>query len=238
MRLGLPGIVVSLWTVGAAQAANVRGTVTLPPDGRPAEVRDGHWRVENGVLPIGPRVPDPRTEVVVVLEGGPPQKKTEDKPPGVSVDLHGLRMDPRVAVAQVGATVSFRNTDRVPHTLYIENASSLMAPESTPAGQTRSVRLFAAAEYGIRDEEYPHIDGTIVVVTTPFSAAVDERGSFKLEVPEGKYTLKVFWRGAWVLSQPLEVGPRSTDISLQLPARAPTVMATSPAAQPVKGRAE
>jgi hypothetical protein len=207
---------------GVSQAAQVRGTVTLPPEARAVEARDGHWRVENGVLPIGPRVPDPRTEVVVALEGeekpaAKEKEKDEDKKPTINVELHGLRADPRVIVAPIGTTVVFKNSDRLPHSLYIENARSLMEPEPTPAGRSREVRLFAPAEYQVRDEEFPHVECTIVVPASGRAVSVDEKGAFKMDVPEGKYTLKVFWRGAWVLTQPLEVGPRTTDIALTVP---------------------
>ena len=37
-------------------------------------------------------------------------------------------------IEPVGATVVFKNSDRVPHSIYIENAQTLMAPEQTPAG--------------------------------------------------------------------------------------------------------
>lgn len=216
---------------GLAHAGTVRGTVTLPVEGRAPETRDGHWRIENGVLPLGPRVPDPRTEVLVVLEGPSTIKKPDDKSPTVTVELHGLRLDPKVVVVPVGATVVFKNSDRVPHTLYLENALAVMKPEPTPAGQSRSTRLMATAEYVLRDQEYPHIEGTLVVVQSPLATQVDDKGGFKLDVPEGKYKLRVFWHGDWVLDQPLDVGPKTTDLSLQIPARS-----AKPAAD--KGRAE
>lgn len=200
-----------LLCASVAHAGTVRGTVALPPDNRAPE--GGHWRVENGVLPIAARTPDPRSEVVVVLEGG--TKKAEPRP--VNVEIRGLRLDPKIVVLPVGSTVTFRNSDRLPHALYLENARGVMAPEATPAGQTRQVRLMAASDYQVRDQEFPHVEGVLLAVESPYTAQVDERGSFKIEAPEGKYTLKVYWRGAWALEQRLEVGPRSMDIALQLP---------------------
>ncbi len=227
---------------GLARAGTVRGTVTLPAETRAADTRDGHWRVENGMLPVGPRWPDPRSEVVVVLEGGPAadakhkdkDKAADDKPPIINMELHGLRLDPRVLVVPVGATVSFKNADRVPHSLFLENAMSLMGPESQPAGQTRTVRVMASAEYAVRDQEYPHIEGTIVAVDTSHASQVDDKGTFKIEVPEGKYKMRVYWRGEWnTLMESLEVGPRITEVSLQIPA--PKVHAVGKAE---KGRGE
>jgi hypothetical protein len=102
----------------------------------------------------------------------------------------------------------------------VEKATTLMPPTPTPSGQTRTQKFFATGEYRIRDEEYPHIDGTILVVQTPYVARLDEKGNFKLDVPEGKYTLKVFWKDHWAVSQPLEVTSHANEVTVQLPATA------------------
>lgn len=210
-------IALSMCVALNASATPVRGTVTLPPEPR-APDHDAHWRVENGVIGIGPRVPDPRLDVIVTLEGEAPKDATL---PGNSVvDLHGLRLDPRVSVVGVGSTVEFKNDDRVPHTLYIEHATSLMKPEPTPAGKSRTQKFYASGEYHVRDEEYPHVEGDILVVQTPWYARLDDKGQFKLELPEGKYTLRVFWHGRWVVTQPLEVSARPTEVTIQVPAAA------------------
>jgi hypothetical protein len=107
----------------------------------------------------------------------------------------------------------------VPHTLYVERETSFMPPEPTPSGQTRSQKFMAAGEYRIRDEEYPHLRGEVVAVETPYVAQLDERGAFKLEVPEGRYTLRVFWRGAWVVSRPVEVSARGAELAVRVPAK-------------------
>jgi hypothetical protein len=93
-----------------------------------------------------------------------------------------------------------------------------MPATPTPAGQTRTQMFFAAGEYRVRDEEYPHIDGTVLVVQTPYVARLDEKGNFKLDVPDGKYTLKVFWHDHWAVTQALEVTARATEVNVQVPA--------------------
>ncbi|HEX8954253.1 MAG TPA: hypothetical protein VF945_20505 [Polyangia bacterium] len=207
---------MALWAA-TATAATVRGTVMLPAEPRVAD-RDAHWRVENGVLPVGPRVPDPRVDVIVVLESAANAKA---QLPNATVTLHGLRLDPRVVAVPVGGAVDFKNDDRVPHTLYVAKATTLMPPTPTPAGQTRVQKFYAAGEYRVRDEEYPHIDGTVLVVQTPYVARLDEKGNFKLDVPEGKYTLKVFWHDRWALTQALEVSGHASEVTVQLPATPP-----------------
>jgi hypothetical protein len=213
MRVAVPLLLLC----SLARAGTVRGTVTLPVEPKLAEgSSSGLWRVENGLLPITPRQPDLRSDVVVVLDGG--QRARDDQPAPVTVELHGLRLDPRVAVVPVGGTVSFKNGDRVPHTLYLERGTSLMPPQPTPSGQVRTQKFLAAGEYHIRDEEYPHLAGDVVAVDTPYVAQLDEHGGFKLEVPEGRYTLRVFWRGAWVVSRPLDVGQHA-EVTVHVPAK-------------------
>lgn len=221
---GLTIVVMAAWA-SAASAATVRGSVMLPPEPRGAD-RDAHWRVENGVLPIGPRVPDPRVDVIVVLEGAP-AGGAKTQLPNATVALHGLRLDPRVVAIPVGGSVEFKNDDRVPHTLYVDKATTLMPAAPTPAGQARTQKFYATGEYRIRDEEYPHIDGTVLVVQSPYVTRLDDKGNFRLDVPEGKYTLKVFWRDHWAATQALEVTGRTTEVTLQLPPPTPATAAAT-----------
>src|SRR6201995_5546040 len=209
VRVGL----IAMLLCSTAYATTVRGTVTLPPEPR-APDHDAHWRFENGMIAIGPRVPDPRVEVIVAFE---PVGDKDGHLPNANVALHGLRLDPRVVVVPVGGTVEFKNDDRVPHTLYVEHATSLMKPEPTPSQQARTQKFYAAGEYRVRDEEYPHIDGDVIVLSTPWFTRLDDKGQFKIELPEGKYTLRVFWHDKWVLTQPLEVGPKPSEVSIQVP---------------------
>ena len=200
--------------VGSAHAATVRGTVTLPPE--PRVDTGGHWRVENGILPVVPRPLDLKNELTVILEGGGTVKEIAEPPP-ITIELKGLKAEPRLVVAPPGTVVSFRNDDRVPHTLYADGAQSVLGPETTMSGQLRTQKFTAVGDYHIRDQEFPHIETIVLITRSQHIATVDEKGTFKMEAPEGKYTLRVFWRGAWVVSQPLDVGPRTTEVAIQVP---------------------
>src|SRR3989442_2851024 len=94
-----------------------------------------------------------------------------------------------------------------------------MGRSPTPAGQSRAQKFHAVGEYPIRDEELPHVQGAIVVVATPYLAQVDDKGAFKIEAPEGHYTLRVYHHGAWVVSRALEVQAHNNDVSVHVPAR-------------------
>ena len=62
----------------------------------------------------------------------------------------------------------------------------------------------------------PH-DGTILVESPNQLWGTDATAAFKLDAPEGKYTARVWWRGAWVLTQPVSVG--HGDLNLVVPVK-------------------
>jgi len=231
LKVGLAVVVAAAVAPRGALAATVRGTIAVPPEARP-DGRDGRWRVDNGVLPIAPRSPDPRTEAVIVLEPQGGAAPTKAKAEAVTVELHGLRADPRVAVATPGAQIVIKNGDRVPHTITVSRGA--LAPTSLPAGQSHKLNIPVAGEYALTDEDWPHLEGNLLV-TAGYTTTADERGAWKLDVPEGKYTLRVFYRGAWAHNQPLEVSGKSTEMSVVLPGASPaptTPAPTAPAPQP------
>src|SRR4051794_30073554 len=104
-------VIVALFALGSvAHATPVRGTVTLPEP--KAEAPRAYWRVDNGQLPVAARAGE--REAVIVLDPGKPVPRGDEPAPTVNVELHGLRLDPKVAAVPVGGTVNFKNADRVP----------------------------------------------------------------------------------------------------------------------------
>ena len=220
---GLVIIGLAAWARSPRRRRCAAASCFRPSRARP--ITTPHWRVENGVLPVGPRVPDPRLDVDRRARGRARAPKVQ-LPNATVDDARAAHGSARRHAVPVGGTVEFKNDDRVPHTLFVEKATTLMPPAPTPAGQTRAQKFYASGEYRVRDEEYPHVDGTVLVVQTPYVARLDDKGNFKLEVPEGKYTLKVCWRDNWVVTQALEVTGRTSEVNVQVPATA----ATPPAA--------
>jgi hypothetical protein len=194
-----------------ADAAPVRGTVTLPQDLKSARRFRGHWRVENGVVPIAPAAA--RADTVVVLSGvkaaAPPART-------VTVDIAGLAPIPSTVVVGEGSVVEIKNSDRVPHDLSIPQMPNVMPLERLAPGALRRQKLLAAGGYPIRDAEFPHLVISVIVVNSPFFATVDDKGGFKLpDAPEGKATLKVWSHGRWVHEQVIEVG-KSDDLRIKV----------------------
>jgi plastocyanin len=204
---GLLALVPSL-----AAAANVRGTVTLPEELKAGRRFLGHWRVENTTVPVQPA--PARGDTVVVLLGPKPQVLA---PKNTQVEIVGMQANPTTVVVGEGAVVEFRNSDKVSHDLSVPGRPEIMPPERLGPGTVRKQRFGISGEYVVRCTEYPHIAVSVIVTSSPFSSAVDEKGGFKLlDVPEGPATLKVWSNGRWVHEQAVDVPAKGVDLTLRV----------------------
>jgi hypothetical protein len=200
----------------AALAAPVRGTVTLPADLRTGRKLPGYWRLENGIVPAV--AAPPRGDTVVVLSGvkgeAPPART-------VSIEISGFAPIPSTVVVGEGSVIELRNSDRVPHDLSLPELSSLMPIERLAPGGIRRQKFLAAGGYAIRCAEYPHMVASVVVVSSPFFAVLDDKGAFKLpDAPDGRATLKIWSNGRWVHQEDVEVGPKSGDLRIKVTGKA------------------
>lgn len=206
-------------TGAPALAAPIKGTVSLPAELRSARRYQGYWRLENGIVPAQPA--PSRGETVVVLASVKGAQAQEART--VTVEIGGFQAVPSTVVVGQGSVVEFKNSDRVPHDLSIPEMSTLMPIQRLAPGAIRRQKFANAGGYAVRCAEYPHMVISVVVVGSPFFAAVDDRGSFKMpDAPEGKATLKVWSRGRWVHEEEIEIGPRSADLRIKVVDSGPT----------------
>ena len=218
-----------------AGAVNVKGAIVFPP---PSEASSqaarahplAHWRVENGVIPIAPALPEPRDGVVVVLESqqAPPTgARPELRPEGEKIkvmilEVRPMRVEPRLLVVEAGAALALRNADKAPRTFYLENGESFVPRQATAPGADRDLKFTERGEYHLVDAEHPRAGALVVVVGSPYHAVSDERGTFSVDVPDGKYFVKALYRGAWTAPQPLEVAQtKGREVTVKLPAPTP-----------------
>jgi plastocyanin len=218
MRPFLLALVLFLPRSAAAAPTQVRGTITLPSSSRaPSDRFPSFWaRIENGILPIAPPLVSPMSEVVVVLEGPTTSASWSGN---ITMEVAGADFLPRVVPVLVGTTVEFKNGDRTPYTIYSPENGAFFGKEETAAGKSRKIKFLAPGVFPVRTDEYPHMEGAVLVLKSNLYARPDERGAFKIDgVPEGKYTLRVFFRGTFVHEQPLEVPARAAvDVIVKAP---------------------
>ncbi|HEY3358392.1 MAG TPA: hypothetical protein VGQ83_34405 [Polyangia bacterium] len=207
-------VVVSLVGLPAI-AALLRGTVALPAGFKPAAAahHTTYWKVENGVLPIAPPLRDPRTDMIAYLEGGKVPPAGEQT---AVIELNGYRFDPPVVALAAGSTVEFKNTGRTAHVIY--DQQKVMSQGAVKPGESRKQKYHAEGEYEVREEEFPHMRAVIKVLPTPFFARPDAAGVFKFDnVPEGKWTVKVWYAGETLATESVEVGPKGGEVVVKVP---------------------
>jgi plastocyanin len=208
----LLGGLVALAPTLAAAVGIVRGTVVLPEELKAGRRFLGHWRVENTTVPV--QAAPARGDTVVLLLGPKPQVLA---PKNTPIEIVGMQANPSTVVVGEGAVVEFRNSDKVSHDLSVPGHPEIMPPERLSPGTVRKQRFGISGEYLVRCTEYPHVVISVIVTSSPFFAAVDEKGGFKLpDVPEGPATLKVWSNGRWVHEQSVEVTPRGLDVTLKV----------------------
>lgn len=204
-----------------ASAGTVRGQLTIVSE-RGEATTDGLWRIENGILPVTPRGADPRSECLVLLEPkGPTKSKDPAKPEAITAELRSMRLQPAILLVPFGASIEIKNDDIVPHTLLAQGADAdVFPPRLTPAGATRSERPKRPGIFALRDEDSPHVRGWLVVIDTAIAVRPDEHWAWKLEAPDGTYTLRVLFRNGVALERTVKLTGKPLEINLPLPASA------------------
>lgn len=193
IRASLLAITLAMIPV-TARAGTLVGKVELPPapERPPLAVKGFLDRMENPLANV--RQPAVAPYIVVVLEG-------EGKPPAdpgqVTWDLAGDSLLPPVLAAPVNANVVIKNQSRSPRTLVAAEDGKLIPPGPVNPTGPKSFRVPEAKIYTVGDKDAPYLKGMLVVVNTPYIAAVDATGTFKIDAPAGSYKLKVFYRDRW-----------------------------------------
>jgi len=214
-------VMTALCASTTSSAGVVRGQIAVVTD-RGEAPSEGLWRIDNGILPVVPRAIDPRSECIVMLQPRS-EGKTKDskKEETVNIEIRGLRLQPSVIAVPVGAMLDIKNGDRVPHTLYTAAPEETVLPlRPTPAGATRQEKMQRPGVFTLLDDELPHVRGWIIVTDGATAVRPDEKGAFRGEVPDGRYTLRLYFRGNVVVERELDVSNKPIELSLSLPGRA------------------
>lgn len=138
----------------------------------------------------------------------------------LDMDQKSLLFQPHILIAPVGATVDFLNSDKVQHNIFwpaVSGNKKLGHNLGTwPTGEKRSFKFEAPGIVPLLCNVHPEMSGYIIVTPTPFYAATDEAGSFKIaNVPDGSYTVTAWHEGFKTQSKPVTVaGAASADFTL------------------------
>ncbi|MBA3455149.1 MAG: hypothetical protein H0T42_18815 [Deltaproteobacteria bacterium] len=211
----------SLVAVGPVDAGPVIGKLDLPKEVpmREASATKGFLdRVENPLAPPRPVAVTPYL-VVVLEQAEGAQKGTA--PGQVVWELVGESFARPVVIAPIGAEVLIKNVSKTARTLVaLEDAGLVPSGPINPTGP-KSFRIAEAKVYTIADKDAAHLRGTIVGVTSPYVATVDETGKFEIaDVPEGNYKLRIFYKTDWLegTTDVAVSGKGKTEVAPKVPA--------------------
>lgn len=136
------------------------------------------------------------------------------------IDQKGLVFQPHLTAVQVGTTVDFLNSDSVAHNVFwtsVGGNKKLNHNLGTwPKGERKSFKFDTPGAVPILCNVHPEMSAYLVVVPTPYFAASDQAGNYKIEnVPDGSYTVIAWHEGAKNGSKPVSVsGDTKADFTL------------------------
>lgn len=209
----------------AAMAGPVSGRLDLPPPPeRPPPATKGFLdRVENPLAPARPVAVTPW--MIVVLESAQGPAKV-NAPGQVTWELVGESFGRPVMGAPAGAEVVIKNTSRTARTLVAaEDPKLIPAGPINPTGPKSFRPTEGGKVFTIGDTDAPHLEGTLVVVDSPYVATVDDAGRFEFgDVAEGSYKLKIFYKNGWLEgATDVNVGKGKVEVNPKVPALAQPV---------------
>ncbi len=149
-----------------------------------------------------------------------------DKAPGtfpapkehVVMDQKNLAFVPHVMPVLAGTNVDFLNSDQVLHNVFTpDKCAGKFNLGTWPKGETRTVKFDQlGCSPVLLCNVHPEMEGFVVVLQNPYFAVTDKAGMYSIpNVPEGKYTLKVWNRKLLTVSSDVSV-PKTGDASCDL----------------------
>jgi plastocyanin len=201
-------LIVLVCLAGAADAADIRGTVVIEKKLTHRAVTASAGAYQRGVpVELGPpSAADPlafeRSHVAIYLEGPPSAPSSGANQIVVSIAQTHREFEPDLVVIPAGSTVSFPNFDPIFH-----NVFSLSKPKSFdlgnyPQGETRMVTFAKPGIVFVNCRLHPNMAASILVSPTRWVAKADGEGRFDLSgVPAGEYTVVAWHKSAGFFRQ-------------------------------------
>jgi hypothetical protein len=145
-----------------------------------------------------------------------------DGPPPAPPRVHPKMMQqektflPRLLVVTAGTQVDFDNEDLVFHNVFSLSQGNEFDLGVYRRGVTKAVRFSRPGVVDVFCNIHPDMIASILVLQNAHYAKVAEDGSYRLDVPPGKYTLVAYWDRGVMARQEIEVSgaPVSADFTL------------------------
>lgn len=136
------------------------------------------------------------------------------------MDQKALLFQPHVMIVPLGATVEFKNSDKVQHNIFWPSVSGNKKMSHNmgtwPSGESRNFKFETPGVVPLLCNVHPEMSAYIIVTPTPYSALTDDAGNFTIaNVPDGSYSVVGWHEGYKVQSKPVSVaGEAKVEFSL------------------------
>lgn len=210
-------------SIGQGQSrGEIKGTVTIARNDLPGESHRGHVLVDRyatdpaaagvGVVRRDSRPYKISEAAVVYLVGDELSKEHFAAPTTHGVlNQKGLKFHPQVLPILAGATVDFPNEDNLFHNVFSYSQTREFDLGRYPMGDSRSVVFDRSGVVRVYCDIHTDMSATILVLDNPYFAVPDDDGAFVIaNVPEGKYTLNLWYARDLVLHRSIVVKPADT----------------------------
>lgn len=128
----------------------------------------------------------------VVTINVPDQKLVVPEKP-IVLDQVKCRFDQHVVIAPVGATISYKNSDEVPHNVHTYSIRNKAFNRTLTGNSSYEQKLEHAEVIQVKCDIHPWMSAYVFVSDTNFAAKTDEHGAFEIAgLPPGEYTAKVW----------------------------------------------
>ena len=181
----------------------------------------GLAQTKSGEAPLGGRIETRIREggsaATAVIFAEPLDGAAPSRPASFTVEQRNKTFVPRVLGAPVGATVTFPNSDSIFH-----NVFSLSQPQPFDLGLYRSgaskARTFTVpSAYHLFCNIHPQMVAFVVIVPTPWITTASPDGTWRLDVPSGRYRVSALSERAPITTAEVRTGaPASQTIVLTL----------------------
>jgi len=136
------------------------------------------------------------------------------------MDQKGIQFHPHIMIVQQGTTVDFQNSDTINHNVAWTSVGGNMQLAHNlgtwPKGEKRSFKFDNPGVVPLMCYVHPEMAAYILVSPTPYYAATDKTGAYKIDnVPDGSYSVVAWHEGAKGLPKTVAVsGDTKVDFTL------------------------
>ncbi len=206
---------LGLWTVSAALAADITGTVTVkqrltrPSVTASVSMYERGPAVELGKDPEADPLAAERSRVVIYVESAPKGAVVTEtgKPTQPATMLQtNRRFEPDIVVIPAGASVAFPNGDPIFHNVFSLSKAKSFDLGNFPKGESRTVLFPVPGIVYVNCRLHPNMAGTVVVTPNRWYARPGKDGQYSLhDLPPGTYTIVAWHKAAGMIRKTVQV---------------------------------